>query len=104
VAEGVTIAKVTFDSLKDFKFMAAYEAYSKSFDSVEAEEDRIKLNELISKLSIGEISYGHFYRENSEYQQDSDGRGYRRARIQTSRKRDYRRDQMAKERNKRHKK
>jgi hypothetical protein len=104
VTEEETITKVTFDSVNDFKFMAAYEAYSKSFDSVEAEEDRIKLNELISKLSSGEISYGHFYRENSEYQQGDDGRGFRRAKILTSRKREYRRDQMVKERNKRHKK
>jgi hypothetical protein len=103
VSEEDKVAKIAFNAINDFKLLAAYEAYSKSYDKVEDVEDKMKLNELISKLYDGEISYGEFYRANSEYV-DNSGRGYRRARIQSARKREYRRDQLEKDRNRRHRK
>ena len=52
----VTISKVDFGNLDDFKFRAAYEKYSEMFDSV-SEEDRGELNEIVTRLYNNEIDY-----------------------------------------------
>ena len=95
------ITKVTFEK-SDFKFLAAYEAYSKTFDEAPSEEARERLNELVSKLSSEEIGYPQFYRRIGEFR-ESDGREFRRARIQGSRKFAYRRKEQERDRIKRHK-
>ncbi len=97
------VPKIELDTA-DFKFAAAYEVYSKAFDDAPGDEERSKLNELLSRLSKNEISYPRFYGEMDQYREDSGGRGFRRARIQGQRKRAYRRDQVDRERSKRHKK
>ena len=61
--EEETVSKITFDQLADFKFIAAYEVYSKLFDNTDGTEDRRKLNNNISQLFNTELSYHHFYNE-----------------------------------------
>ena len=99
------VSKVTFEEIADFKFLAAYEAYSKAWDSQQGIEEQHRLNDLISQLFNKEINYSHFYREINQYTRDSDrGRGSNRVRIQGQRKRDYRRKEQRRSRQKRHKK
>ncbi len=102
-SEEETVSKVTFEDVTDFKFSAAYEAYSRAFDEAPNEEDKQILNDLVSQLAKDEISYSHFYRDINSFRDDTGGRGFRRARIYGQRKRAYRRDQVEKNRNKRHK-
>lgn len=97
------VTKIAADDNTDFKFAAAYEAYSRAFDEASREEERQTLNDLLTKLSSKEMSYGSFYREISRYREDAGGRGFRRVRIHGQRKRAYRRDQVDRDRNKRHK-
>lgn len=101
-SEEETVSKVTFEDVTDFKFSAAYEAYSRAFDEAPNEVDRQSLNDLVSQLAKDEISYSHFYRDINSFREDTGGRGFRRARIYGQRKRAYRRDQVEKNRNKRH--
>ena len=99
------VSKVTFEQIADFKFLAAYEAYSKAWDNHQGNEERHRLNGLISQLFNKEISYPHFYRETNQYTRDPDrDRGSNRTRIQGQRKRDYRRKEQRRSRQKRHKK
>lgn len=98
------VSKVTFDQITDFKFKAAYETYSNLFDAVNGTDERRRLNESISQLFNNEISYQHFYSEANRYRGETErGQGFRRVRIQSQRKRDYRRDQQERDRSKRHK-
>ena len=97
------VPKIELDTA-DFKFAAAYEVYSKAFDEAPGDEDRRRLNDILTRLSKNEISYPRFYGEMDQYREDAGGRGFRRARIQGQRKRAYRRDQVDRERSKRHKK
>ena len=97
------VSKLTFDSMGDFKFRAAYEAYSKAWDGLHRVEERQRLNNLISRLSKEEISYSHFYREVNQYLRDPGRQEFRRVRIHGERKRDYRRKEQRRSRQKRHK-
>ncbi len=103
MAEEGPVDKLEFSGIADFKFSAAYEAYSKAFDEASHEDARKRLNELVAMLSSNEMSYPRFYSELNQFREDSGGREFRRARISGQRKRAYRRDQMEKDRNKRHK-
>jgi hypothetical protein len=97
--ESQTIDKVTFDN-NDFKFIAAYTAYTNKFEEAGADE-RQRLNELITSLDKGEISFPAFYKEIDD---ESDQRyKYHRVSIKGSRKFAYRRAQQEKNRINRHK-
>lgn len=97
------VSKVVLNELADFKFTAAYQAYSKSFDNADGAEERRMLNNIISQLFNKEISYPHFYREINQHLGGSGrSREFARTRIKGQRKRAYRRDQQEKERIKRH--
>lgn len=96
------VSKVVFDDMADFKFTAAYETYSTSFENADGSEERSRLNTIISQLFNKEISYPRFYSEIDRYREDSSGREFRRARIKGQRKRAYRRDQQEKDRIARH--
>lgn len=96
------VSKVVFDQMTDFKFAAAYETYSKSFDNLDDDEEKSRLNNIISQLFKEEISYRQFYSEIDQYREESQGREFRRAQIKGQRKFAYRRDQQEKDRIKRH--
>lgn len=98
------VQKITFDEVLDFKFAAAYEAYSKLFDEASGPEDRKRLNYTISKLFNKEISFPRFYGDIKQFREDIGlGRRFGRVRIRGQRKKAYRREQQEKERIKRHK-
>lgn len=97
--ESQTIDKVSFDN-NDFKFIAAYTAYTNKFEEAEIDE-RQHLNELIIRLHQGEISFPDFYKEIDD---ESDRRfKYHRDSIKGSRKFAYRKAQQEKNRINRHK-
>jgi hypothetical protein len=97
------VLKIDFEQMTDFKFKAAYEAYSKLFDETEGREKRTELNNNISQLFNKEISYPVFYREISRHREDSGRRRrFRRIRIKGQRKRAYRRVQQKKNSIERH--
>lgn len=90
--------------MPDFKFIAAYQAYSKSFDNAKDEEQRKTLNEVVSKLYENKISYSQFYVEVNRFIEGSERGGeFKRVRIEGQRKRDYQRDERKKERSSRYK-
>ena len=93
------IEKLTFED-KDFKFMAAYNAYSDHFEGVD-EEGRANLNEAITKLHKEEITYPEFY-EALNTEGDS-SRPFHRSRIMGSRKFAYRKSERKIDRIRRHK-
>lgn len=97
------VTKIEFGETRDFKFNAAYEAYSRSFDKSPGTDEKKRLNEAITRLFNREISYPRFYDEINRYLDKPDGKEFRRARIKGQRKRAYRRDQQEKLRIKRHK-
>ena len=98
------VSKVTYEKMTDFKFIVAYDAYSKAWDNQQGIEQRRRLNGFISQLFNNEISYPHFYREINRYTGGpSGGQELKRTRIQGQRKRDYRRKEQRRSRQKRHK-
>jgi hypothetical protein len=99
--EEESITKLTFDNT-DFKFLAAYEAYSKVFDDA-TEDVKQELNEMLTKLSADEISYPRFYSRISQFREEGESREFRRVRIKGSRKFAYRRKEQERNRIKRHK-
>ena len=100
------VEKKVFENT-DFKFIAAYGAYSERFEQSENDEEQQRLNDLIVKLDTNEISYPNFYEEVSKPDQDQeeDGRRYKfhRTRISGSRKFAARKAEQKSDRVKRHK-
>ena len=103
--DDAVVPKLLIDRPSDFKFHAAYEIYSRAWDKTSSKEVKMKLNEIITSLSKGEIDYQSFYGKINRYRMTFNSERYRggaRARIQTLRKRDWRRIKAKNERNARH--
>ncbi|OGD52731.1 hypothetical protein A3K81_00710 [Candidatus Bathyarchaeota archaeon RBG_13_60_20] len=83
----------------DFKFVAAYKAYSDAFDAAD-EERRASLNEAISKLHGEEMGYPEFY---AAVNAGGEVHRFHRSQISTSRKFAYREAERKADRIKRHK-
>lgn len=97
------VTKLMIDKSSDFRFHAAYLVYSEAWDKTTSQETKIELNELMSSLSKEEISYSNFYKRIDQFRRpDSKHYAYPRTRIETQRKRDWRRKKAKKERNARH--
>jgi len=95
--------KLMIDKPSDFRFHAAYLAYSETWDKIISQETKTELNEIISSLSEEKISYSSFYKRLDEYRrQGSAHYAFPRKRIETQRKRDWRRMQNKDMRNKRY--
>ena len=94
------ISKLQTDNPSDFKFHAAYMAYSEAWDENRSDSTRAELNELISSLSTGKASYEEFYANLSQFRKQRTE--FRRERIQSQRKRDWRMSEQKKERNARY--
>ena len=98
------VQKLMIDKPSDFKFHAAYMAYSETWDKISSPETRSELNDLLTSLSKEEMSYTSFYRTLDEYRRHgSKHYEYPRERIETQRKRDWRQKQTRSQRNQRHK-
>jgi hypothetical protein len=97
------VTKLMIDRQSDFRFHAAYLAYSGTWDKIVSQETRTELNEIISSLSKEEISYSTFYLKLDEYRrQGSKHYAFSRQRIESQRKRDWRKRQTKNMRNSRH--
>lgn len=97
------VTKLVIDRPSDFRFHAAYLAYSETWDKITSEEKKMKLNEITSSLSEGEISYSDFYKGLDQFRRPSSKHyAYTRERIETQRKRDWRKKQTKKMRDARH--
>ena len=96
--------KLLIDNQSDFKFHAAYMAYSKTWDKITSPDTRTELNSILKSLSKEEISYSSFYRTLDEYRRrGSKHYEFSRERIETQRKRDWRKERNKQERNSRYK-
>ena len=94
--------KLMIDKPSDFRFHAAYLAYSETWDKTTSQETKTELNQNLSSLSNEEISYSRFYRRLDQFRrQDTLHQGYPRKRIETQRKRDWRKRQTRDMRNSR---
>ncbi|MBN1682265.1 hypothetical protein JW865_01780 [Candidatus Bathyarchaeota archaeon] len=94
--------KLVFKPKDDFKFIAAYEAYSKGFDKAK-EENQLQLNELIQKLYEDEIDYQNFYYNVNQFISGTDdNKSFRRARIEGQRKQEYQKSERKRGRNERY--
>jgi len=97
------VTKLMIDRPSDFRFHAAYLAYSETWDKTTSEEEKMKLNEITLSLSEGEISYSEFYKGLDHFRRPgSKHYAYSRKRIETQRKRDWRKKQTKNMRNARH--
>ena len=94
--------KVVYSDKTDFKFTAAYEAYSKAFDAADI-AGKTALNEAITKLHEEKMDYNYFYSTINQYIQGADkGGSFRRARIEGQRKQEYNKDERKRGRNERY--
>lgn len=94
------VEKVVFESL-DFKLSIAYDNYVKRFDEAPDNEERSRLNILISGLYDGKISFNEFYERLNP--SDEQRKRYHRMQISSSRKRAYRSQERKVDRIRRHK-
>ena len=95
--------KLSIDKPSDFKFHAAYLAYSETWDKISSSRTRSELNDLLTALSNDEVSYSNFYRTLDDYRrQGSKHYEFSRDKIETQRKRDWRQKQTRSQRNQRH--
>jgi len=97
------VTKLMIDKPSDFRFHAAYLAYSEMWDKTTSQETKMELNEIISSLCKEEISYLDFYKRLDQFRRPgSKHYAYPRKRIETQRKRDWRKKQTKKMRNARY--
>jgi hypothetical protein len=94
------VEKLIFES-PDFKFGIAYDNYVKCFEGATDNEEKSRLNEVVSKLHEGKISYPEFY-ENLN-QSDEQHKRFHRMKLSSTRKRAYRSQERKVDRIKRHK-
>ncbi len=98
------VTKLMIDRPSDFRFHVAYLAYSETWDKSTSEETKTELNDIMSLLSNQEISYSSFYKRLDQYRRrDSKHYAFPRKRIETQRKRDWRKRQTRDTRDARHK-
>jgi hypothetical protein len=100
------VQKLLMDTTSDFKLHAAYLQYTQAWDKASI-EDKNELNNVMLSLHKGEIDYQNFYGRMNRFRKNVDNglvpsRG--RTRIETQRKRDYRKKQQKNIRNLRHRK
>ena len=99
------VTKLLIDKPSDFKFHAAYLAYSETWDKLGAPDTRNELNDILVSLSKDEMSYSSFYRALDDYRRrGSKHYEFSREKIETQRKRDWRQKQTRSQRNQRHRK
>lgn len=98
------VTKLLIDKPSDFKFHAAYLAYSGTWNKITSPDTRTELNNILTSLSKEEMSYSSFYRTLDEYRRrGSKHYEFSRQRIETQRKRDWRKKRNKQERNSRYK-
>ena len=98
------VEKLLIDRSSDFRFHAAYLAYSEAWDKTSPPEAKAQLNQIITSLSKDEIDTETFYRQMSQYRGDAnpDHYSFSRTRIETTRKKDWRKKEAKSARESRH--
>ena len=96
--------KLTFNDVSDFKFNAAYMAYSKVWDNNSSDKIRSKLNSIMLQYSRGEIDASSFYYNINSFKSDSESVPNIESRIKTQNKYDWRKKEQRKSRLSRYKK
>lgn len=99
------VEKLLIDRPADFRFHAAYLIYSQAWDKSSSPEIKRKLNDIIESLSKGKTDYDRFYQEIHQYRAEFNPEHFthgQRRRIETQRKRDWRRKEKKSLRNTRH--
>ncbi len=103
--ESTSPEKLLIDKPSDFQFHAAYLAYSDIFDKTANPEIKKQLNQNITSLQQNQINYSAFYKNLDQYRGEAGPQHrYHRTRINTQRKREWRRKAKKRERNMRHRK
>lgn len=103
-----TVSKLSIDRPSDFRFHAAYLIYSEAWNKAASDEVRGKLNELMEALSKETIDYESFYTGIHQFRVEFNPDHYvgspysSRTRIETARKRDWRKREERERRNERH--
>lgn len=96
--------KLLIDKPSDFKFHAAYMAYSDTWDKISSANMRNELNDMLESLSKDQMDYSDFYKTLDDYRnRGSKHYAFAREKIETQRKRDWRQKQTRSQRNQRHK-
>jgi hypothetical protein len=98
------VEKLLIDNLSDFRFHAAYLTYSETWDKTSSLEAKTQLNAMITSLSRNEIDTETFYRQIGQYRGTSSQEDYfgRKMRIETTRKKDWRKREAKSARESRH--
>jgi len=99
----IQVQKLKEEKPLDFRFHAAFMAYSKAWDDNSSEETRTKLNELVSSLEEDDASYEMFYASLGQFRKDRT-EYQSRARFKGQRKMEWRKSEAKSARNARHKK
>jgi len=99
----IVVPKLLIDRSSDFRFHAAYLAYSEAWDKTASQEVKSKLNEIMESLSKNEIDYQGFYEKINQYRTTPSPELARsRTYIETQRKKDWRMKEAKSARNARH--
>jgi hypothetical protein len=97
------VDKLSIDKPSDFKFHAAYLAYSKTWEKIDSPTTKKELNSILVDLSKDKMEYDEFYKMLDEFRrQGSKHYEFSRQKIETQRKRDWRQKQNRSQRNQRH--
>ena len=97
------VVKLLNDDPSDFKFHAAYLAYSKVWVETLGEEVRRELNKVMLLLTENKVTYSTFYYELNQIGGNVSDDYSGRVRFKSQRKRDWRRSEAKKRRISRHK-
>jgi hypothetical protein len=97
------VKKLDIDRPLNFKYHAAYLAYSQTWDENSSEEARNKLNDVMASLTDEEDSYSNFYSDLSQFRKESNDFSGR-SRIRTRSKREWRKSEANAERLSRYRK
>lgn len=97
--------KLLIDDPLDFRFHAAYLAYSDIYDKTTSLETRRQLNQNIMALQQNKIDYSTFYHNINQFRTGQVFKQrYGVTFVKTQRKREWRSEMQRRERNRRHKK
>jgi len=102
-----TVQKLLIDKPSDFRFHAAYLVYSDAWDKASSEEVKKQLNDIVAALSKNEIDHQTFYEKMRQYRVEFNPEHYTGrewTRIETQRKRDWRKKEERTARNARYRK
>jgi hypothetical protein len=99
------VEKLSIDRSSDFRFHAAYLVYSEAWDRASSSDVKAQLNQIITSLSKDEIDTETFYRQISQYRGQGASERYSfggKTRIETSRKKEWRKREAKSARESRH--